>query len=276
MPQSKSYSKSPVMESRRLTLEEINDKKKRGLCFHCDERFIPGHDCRRKKLYMIMEEQGIDDDYSSEELAIIWEIEDKEPKEKEENDVGISVHAIMGSKKAQTLKIQGQIKNKVISELVDSGSTHNFISMGLVKKLQLPVEACKPFGVTVANGDKLMCTSKSKAVHWRMADKVFITDMNIIPLGGYDLILGVNWMQIVSPITFDFSVGQITINWQNERVVLNQDDRVPDIKVEPIVKENFKCRNEEVYLLVQLTEIGEANEHEKKLKPENVAVITTI
>lgn len=43
-------------EIRRLTLEEITDKKKKGLCFHCDEKFVPGHNCRKKKLFIIIED----------------------------------------------------------------------------------------------------------------------------------------------------------------------------------------------------------------------------
>ena len=38
-----------------LTLSdaEIDEKKSKGLCFWCDEKFFPGHKCQHKKLHML-------------------------------------------------------------------------------------------------------------------------------------------------------------------------------------------------------------------------------
>ncbi|KAH9768733.1 Integrase catalytic domain-containing protein [Citrus sinensis] len=44
--------------------------------------------------------------------------------------------------------------------LIDSGSTHNFISTRLANLLQLPIEPTATFSVRVANGEKLMCQGK--------------------------------------------------------------------------------------------------------------------
>lgn len=63
-----------------------------------------------------------------EELALIWE-DDVE----KETEPAISLHAITGGKGNHTIKIAGQMKKKTISILVDSGSTHNFVSQSLVK-----------------------------------------------------------------------------------------------------------------------------------------------
>lgn len=45
----------------------------------------------------------------------------------------ISLNASSGSKSFSTLRLQGQIKNRKMRILVDSGSTHSFIDAGLVK-----------------------------------------------------------------------------------------------------------------------------------------------
>lgn len=50
-------------------------KKKGGLCFHCDEKFVPGHDCRKKKLFVILGEGTKVTEDCNEKLVVIWEDE---------------------------------------------------------------------------------------------------------------------------------------------------------------------------------------------------------
>lgn len=88
-----------------------------------------------------------------------------------------------------------------------------------------------------------------------MARREFTAYMNVIPLRGYDIIQGVKWMQTVSPITFDFSAGQISINWQQQKVILLQDDVVPAVIVEPNIIKCFKYKNVEFYFLLQVSAI---------------------
>lgn len=259
-------------ETKRLTLEELNDKKRRGICFHCDEKFIPGHDCKKKKLYLIMEERD-DSECKNEELTVIWEADSVVEETNQQDDAGISLHAIMGSRSSSTIKIQGWLKNKPISVLVDSGSTHNFIAQSLVKQLRLPVTPCSEFKVQVANGEKLSCSSKIDNIKWCMAETQFEANMNIIPLGGYDMILGVNWMKTVSPITFDFGTGTINIKWIGKRLTLQQDDRCPNIVMEPSAGKVTKSSPDELYFLVQITaleataELGENAELQNSTSP---------
>ena len=47
----------------------------------------------------------------------------------------ISCHALAGISTPQTLKIEGYIKNKKETMLIDFGSTHNFIHCKLAKVL---------------------------------------------------------------------------------------------------------------------------------------------
>lgn len=59
---------------RQLSLTEINERKAKGLCFHCDMKYEPGHNCRKKKIFVMMGEEH-EDSYINEELAIIWDDE---------------------------------------------------------------------------------------------------------------------------------------------------------------------------------------------------------
>lgn len=41
--------------------------------------------------------------------------------------------------------------------LIDLGATHNFISIELVTKLQLPVIDTSPYSIEVGDGHKIVC-----------------------------------------------------------------------------------------------------------------------
>lgn len=174
-----------------MTIAEINDKKTKGLCFHCDEKYFPGHACKKKKLYVMLTEQQTDreDCCEDDKLALIWEDEPGIEGEQKEKESAISLHAITGSKGSHTLKVQGKIKNRVVKILVDSGSTNNFISQGIAKQLQLATSPCTPFQVIVANGEKINCKGSVDSLTWEIAGQLFTSKVNVIPLGGYDLVL---------------------------------------------------------------------------------------
>lgn len=48
--------------------------------------------------------------------------------------------------------------------LIDSGSTHNFISTRLADMLQLPIKPTSAFSVRISNREKLTCQEKFEKV----------------------------------------------------------------------------------------------------------------
>lgn len=74
-----------------------------------------------------------------------------------------------------------------------------------------------PFHITVANGEHLKCSNLIDRLTWSMAGRSFSATVNVIPLGGYDLILGVEWLSYVSPVTFDDSQEIVTIKWEKSK-----------------------------------------------------------
>lgn len=53
----------------------------------------------------------------------------------------------------------------------------------------------------VANGKELKCKYICKDFNWRMQGQEFITDVYVLPLESYDLILGVQWLVNLGDIT---------------------------------------------------------------------------
>ena len=68
--------------------------------------------------------------------------------------------AMDGISTPQTLKIEGYIKNKKVTVLIDSGSTHNFIHCKLSKVLNFFVYPTPKFQVMIADGGTINCSRK--------------------------------------------------------------------------------------------------------------------
>lgn len=52
---------------RRELLKELEEKKAKGLCFRCNEKYTMGHQCKKKQLYVMEGEQEDSDRETSQE-----------------------------------------------------------------------------------------------------------------------------------------------------------------------------------------------------------------
>ena len=104
----------------------------------------------------------------------------------------------------QILKIEGNIKKKKVIVLIDLGSTHNFIHCKIAKEfncLLYPAPECQ---VMVANGGTINCSGKCHNIKLSMGEYVLTSSMLSIPMGGVDVVLGVQWLQSLGIIAFNF------------------------------------------------------------------------
>lgn len=189
----------PAVKTRRLlTGEEMVDKRARGLCYGCDEKFERGHRCVRKQLYLLEVDDGVRD------LAMDVENQDDEGVE-DENPL-ISIHAINGSssKGFRTMRVTGRVGRKAVHILIDSGNTHNFLDLNLAKKLGLHLTPVNPVMVDVADGNRLECNSMCKGMGWLLRGTSFITDVLLLPVGSCDMVLGIQWLETLGVIHWDF------------------------------------------------------------------------
>ncbi|MCI02373.1 hypothetical protein A2U01_0023405, partial [Trifolium medium] len=155
---------------RQLSPTEMADRREKGLCFNCDERFSRNHRCKARFLLLIAEEDddshGLDpeDDDShgldSGELGL----PDPDPPHEipdlveEFNSAQLSFHALSGVQSAQTIRVLGRVGSHEVRVLVDGGSTLNFIQAQVAHKLGLPHLPSTPLKVIVGNGEELSST----------------------------------------------------------------------------------------------------------------------
>lgn len=90
----------------------MNERHLKGLCYNCPAKFTRDHVCSFKGIYLL----ELDDD-SDDETA--------------DTDVHISLHAITGVGTSQTMKLWVSIQGILLTALVYSGLTHNFLAEGV-------------------------------------------------------------------------------------------------------------------------------------------------
>ncbi|XP_048503129.1 uncharacterized protein LOC125498867 [Beta vulgaris subsp. vulgaris] len=121
-----------------------------------------------------------------------------------QKDPNISVSALFGNTAYNTMRVTGYIGKKPLHILIDSGSTHNFLDVSLAMKLGCKIDSMPSQSVSVADGNTLSCKSMCKGFQWRLQNTTFQTDALLIPLGGCDMVLGVQWLQSLGTVKWNF------------------------------------------------------------------------
>ena len=90
--------------------------------------------------------------------------------------------------------------------LIDSGSTHNFLSTDMVKRVGIPIDRLEPFDVQVGNGEIVSCNGICRQVSITLKNLVIKVDFYPFELGNVDAVLGVKWLA---------SLDTVQANWRH-------------------------------------------------------------
>lgn len=158
-------------------------RKAKGLCFKCGLKWGSGHQCPEYVPLNVVEE--------------IWQmltIDESQATLQEESDSGddlmaLSVYAAHGTSGGKTIRLQGHIQQLPALLLVDSGSSHSFISEQFATNLLNWKLLKRPVQVKVADGGILTCTHELSLCDWLVQGVQFQTTFKILPLKCYDAIL---------------------------------------------------------------------------------------
>jgi hypothetical protein len=96
------------------------------------------------------------------------------------------------------------IKKKKVIVLIDSGSTHNFIHYKLAKALNLFVYPTPEFQGMIVDGGTINCSGKCNKINLTMGEYVMNIQMIFIPMDGVDVVLGIQWLQSLGTMGFNF------------------------------------------------------------------------
>ncbi|KAL5717940.1 hypothetical protein ACHQM5_010889 [Ranunculus cassubicifolius] len=145
-------------QGRKLTPVKIQERRCKGLCFNCDETWSVKHKCKAKQLFLIVGDS--EDNTELSDTASVPEPSDNSaPMIK--SDIAISLNALSGNVSYQTMLLKGKVKNRTLTMLVDTGSTHNFLDANTAKALGCSYSDTPAHQVVVAGGSHLTCDKVS-------------------------------------------------------------------------------------------------------------------
>lgn len=148
----------PMGEIRRLTERELQQKKQKGICFRCDDKWSIGHRCKKRELSVLLTQ-----DEECEDVIETIGVENAE-QQVDDKVAKVSLNSVVGLTSPKTMKLIGKIGDQEVIVMVDPGATHNFISLDAVERLGLPVIQSKEFGVSLGNGEAVRGSGECKGV----------------------------------------------------------------------------------------------------------------
>jgi hypothetical protein len=118
------------------------------------------------------------------------------------------------------MKLMGSIQGHPMLILVDSGSTHSFLKEDLVVRLTGAIPLPKQLSVAVADGAEMSCGYQFWQALWEVQGYQFHSDMKILPLKHYDMVLGYDWLAQFSPMKIHWAAKWMTISYGSHTAVI--------------------------------------------------------
>ena len=185
---------------KRLSQAEQEERRRLDLCYNYDEKYTRGHNRVCKHLFLLdgaVEVDDAADDTAAEDEAV-------------EEAPTYSLHAVAGVRAHDSLQFCVLVAGVPLIALLDNGSTHNFISEGVAQQIGLPIQSRPRLTTTVANSERVSCTGVLHCAAFTIEGAPSTADLFVMPLAGYDVVLGTQWMTGLGPLTWDFTVDTLT------------------------------------------------------------------
>jgi hypothetical protein len=93
------------------------------------------------------------------------------------------------------IEVEGNITNQPISILIDSGASHSYIDPNIVDIFHLKRNKLKNHGwYKLATGTKRRINEIVRSFPIDLNGVNIVAYLNIIPLGSYDILIGMDWL----------------------------------------------------------------------------------
>jgi hypothetical protein len=162
-----------MVEDRLNTLRSY--RRARGLCIHCGEKWSRDHRYSENIQLHVLQEFW--DFCHNEEYS-----DDSQPEDDSTDAqvlLAVSLAALNGQTTASTIQFQGRIQGLPIKILLDSGSSHTFVSLALSSKLTGRSPLSVPLRVKIADGQILDCSTNFLQLEWSVQGCCFRSDAEV-------------------------------------------------------------------------------------------------
>lgn len=192
-----------------------NYRRAKGLCFTCGERWSRDHKCQATVQLHVVQEM----------VEFLQSFEDSTPTSPSNasDDMELmllSLDSTVDSLPERSIILNCSMKGKNVVFLLDSGSNNSFLSTAtaaVIGGLELLPCARR---VKIAGGGILHCTHFVPQCKWSCGSIEFSSSFKVLPLQGYDGILGMDWLATHSPQVIDWSQKWLAFQYQGSWVCL--------------------------------------------------------
>jgi hypothetical protein len=191
-------------------------RRAQGLCDHCGDKWSRDHKCAAKVGLHVLDELYalFSTDCTVEDPAT----DDGENCETAEHCYCLS--ASVTSTIVRTLQFRGSMCHQSVLILLDSGSSSSFISTHLASQLCLSTSQSTEVSIRIADGHVMRCSTVVPGAIWTIHQFQFQHDLKVLPIPQYDIILGMDWLQLFSPMKVDWNAHWLTIPYKGHSVTL--------------------------------------------------------
>lgn len=129
--------------------------------------------------------------------------------------------------------------------MVDSGSTHNFISSSLVKKLGLTTETILNFGVQIG-GEIIRCNQICRNLAVQMPGLQIIQDYYPFSIKGTYVVLGIKWLASLNIVQANWNKMFMIFFFEWKEVQVTRHSNGGGRSLTPLLcqnRENIRCPN---------------------------------
>lgn len=209
-----------------------NYRRAKGLCFTCGERWSREHKCGATvQLHVV------------QEMVEFFQMSDEPSAVTQETAVDMKLMHIAMDSKADTppeksIILQCHVHGHPTTFLLDSGSNNSFLSVEMAKHVDGHADLAQPRRVKVAGGGILQCTAYIPQCKWICGNTEFCSSFKILPLHGYDGIVGMDWLSQHSPQVVDWKQKWVAFQMHGSWICL-----------QGAISEEFACTVVEVQLI---------------------------
>lgn len=257
------------------------DRREEKKCWFCKEPWFPRHQCKIKQAIhaLLEEDDGQEDKETSNTGGDEEEKKETEESATSENEspteelMYISQTAVQGTSRPDTFSVLIKINGRTAVGLVDSGSTTTFMDQDYALRNYYPLKNTDTKKVVVAGGGELKTDVMVPDISYEIQGECFTNQFKLLPLKGYDIILGADWIYNYSPMSLDLKQRILGITKGN-KVILLQDFTKPNKHFQISGKRLEKMlKKGALGMVIQVNVMSETVEEEGHVIPEDISDI---
>jgi len=187
-------------------------------------------------------------------------------------DVGlkkVTIASMSGVPKFNTFQTKGVVEGQRATVLIDGGASHNFINMAMVERKHIPTIDLEGFLVEVAGERTIACDRHIPQMSLTLGRYTLIQDFYVVDILDTNIILGVQWLSTLGPITTNYKTMEMSFNTEEGKRVMLKGMTGDSPRVVTAKKMHAIFRREEIVFAVECF-IMDTNDGTNKQYPPNI------